>query len=268
MNRMRSLEDAIFKLCIEETDLTVKPIDRSASDLIREANRYKKDMRDAKKKAEELFLGSKEFCPSGDSCTLHYHVDNFKWLEVLSSRIAGGSPLSPQIEKILGVSLDNTPVNLWSKRHVKWQAAAQVVWFNNPEMKKEQVIKQLLSPPLYALLDFEKLNSIDNIDSRFRGIEDQIKLVNPRGRKRGRPPKDRTIPAKILPIPKIFNGSSDQVNGQALCFAVVTVARVLFLLGVNDKQIINHSIIRSYVQLVPSLEIFIHLWVSSALHEY
>jgi hypothetical protein len=254
---MRNFEDALLELYIQETTISVEPIDRSANDIISETNRFKKEQRKAKKHLIRI-LNSSQMLDSNGSHTFQdglpcYYVDPVKQMQTLKENLEKSVPLPKEVEKCLGISLEPRSINIWEQRHVKWQAAALVIWFLHPQAKMNEVkYKLLYSLELFELLELSSLKSVDNSDSRFRDLEDKISIVSPRKGIKGRPPKNENILPQIVLIPSVFNKESKAINSQALFIAINTIRKTLQIEKKNN-EVEDHPIMTFYKNIAGSL---------------
>lgn len=165
-------------------------------------------------------------------------------------------------------------VNKWDRRHIKWQAAAQVFWLDIKANVKEVSKKLLSSEELVDLLDLGVLPNIDKSPNgeevEFRNLEDVIRIVNPRGVKRGRPREDAIAPQHPVFIPLVFDVNFRQVNLEGLQIAIDVMVKIMKIQGKPQQEIVNHPLIFQYKSLTLSDPIFkgiVDAWVASAFKD-
>ncbi|MBS0628448.1 MAG: hypothetical protein JSS09_09595 [Verrucomicrobia bacterium] len=273
-NSVRKFEDALLGLYISETEPFIEEIDRSAENIVAEANRFKREKRKAKKNAEEIYNSSLITDSKGNSVVdewfgeraVCYSVDPSYWMWTLKTKIEEGV-LAEKVCRILGIWLDHRKINLWRQRHIRWQGAAQILWVTQAQANTEDIKKQLLLDPwLFEFLEFNMLSSVDNPESRFRDLEDQIRSVNPKGLRVGRPKKVESTIINITPVSLVYNKESETINTKALYIIIVAMAKILLkMYKKNYKEICSHPVILAYKTVVPTLEIFIDVWIQEAI---
>lgn len=146
------------------------------------------------------------------------------------------------IQKRLGFSFDFYELKKWKKRHIRWQAAAQILWFENREASVETIKNQLLrDPQLFELLELEALPStgtppdkLNGTEPFFRSLGDVISIVRPRD--------DRYF----THIPAVYNEANNKLHGQALYIALHTMTEVLKKRGWSSRDIMFHDVLCAY----------------------
>lgn len=108
------------------------------------------------------------------------------------------------------ISMSYEPITEWERRHTMWQAAAQILWLDKEANIEKIKKKLLLNPKLFALLDLGILpstgkcaNTAEGEEIKFRALEDEIRKVNPRGTKKGRPRKNDVQSEHFVFIPLV-----------------------------------------------------------------
>lgn len=188
----------------------------------------------------------------------------------LKKSLENGHYISKEAQRKIGVTFNYRAINEWQRRHIQWQAAAQVLWLDK-EMNAEKIRKKFLCSEMVKLLGLEVLRSIDKKPNLFEGKEvefrslaDLIRKVNPRGAKRGRPSKNPPPPEHPVFIPLIYDAACNEVNGEGLYIAIDTIAKVLKMQKRSLQEVVNHQLIHQYKSLVPLLGSIIDAWILSA----
>lgn len=202
---------------------------------------------------------------------LIYLATLFQSVLDLKRSVENGYYIPQEIQSKMGISLNYKRIGEWPRRHIKWQAAAQIFWLDK-EANVEKIKKHLLeSPMLFELLDLGMLPSVDKtpdaaegIEIQFRTLEDLIRKVKPGGAKKGRPRKNASISPRSVIISMIYNPDSKELNTEALYIAIETIVKVLKSQKMPLQEVINHPIILQYKSLVPLLETVIETWIMSA----
>ncbi len=174
-----------------------------------------------------------------------------------------------EAQRKMGVSLSYKVISEWQRRHIKWQAAAQIFWLDKGA-NAEKIRKKLLCPELFELLDLGMLPSVDKRPNtaegeelKFRNLEDVIRRVNPRGIKKGRPSKNALVSQDPVFIPTVYDATSNTLNAEALYIAIDVMAKVLKTQKKSLQQIANHLLICQYKSLSPVLVSIIDVWIMS-----
>ncbi len=264
-NRLREFEDALLGGYINATEPLIKEIDRSAEDIIAETNRFKSEKRKTKKHAKEVLSATQMMDADNQPLVIDWSGE-----KVLNYRVDSEACLMSLKRKLeTSVSfLEDEGLGVWEIIHIKWQACAQVLWYDQPKAKLEQIKKELLDVKFFDLLEFNRecFTSLDNLASRYRNLEDVIRLVSPREGKKGRPAKDEVVSKKVVPIPSVYDPATKKIHSQALYIAIGIMAKVLSFQKKSYEEIINHPVVMFYKELCPSvLQVFIGFWIQEAL---
>lgn len=157
----------------------------------------------------------------------------------------------------------------WQCRHIKWQAAAQVFWLDVKANAKEISKKLLSSVELLDLLDLWKLPNIDKSpkeeEVEFRNLENVVRIVNPRGVKKGRPRKNAITPQYPVFIPLVYDVKLREINWNGLLIALEIIVKVMRIQKMSRQEIINHPLIHQYQYLDPDFEFITKMVIRSAL---
>lgn len=202
---------------------------------------------------------------------VNHFMDIVKGFFLFMKLLEDGSYVPQEVQEEMGVLIDYSPISLWSYRHIRWQAAAQVLWFHKPQSNIKNIQDEMLADRyLVELLDLRVLTSINNPETRGRGLEDIIRMINPiQGSRRGRPSKVKSIPPKdnhVISIPGIYNNQTKKVNMRGLKVAIMTIAKLLELRNEPYEQITGHPVIAAYKDLTSSIfGIFINEWIREGL---
>jgi hypothetical protein len=203
------------------------------------------------------------------------HLDPLIVLLLLKQEIEHGAR-NAQIEKILCTKFFNRRITTLDKRYVKWQIAAQLIWFEDPHASLENVKERLIeNEELFNFLEFNKVKSIKNLKnwskslgdkdkSRLRKLEDTIKLINPKGRKVGRPCKNQLINEHIIALPVVYRKMAQQINGYGLRLAIFALVQILKIQKSSVEKIKTHPIVNFYESLAPCIRIFMQCWIEEA----
>lgn len=156
----------------------------------------------------------------------------------------------------------------WQCRHIKWQAAAQVLWFDINANAKEICKKLLSSEELMDLLDLWVLPNIDKSPNEgeveFRNLENAIRIVNPRGVQKGRPKKKEIVCQHPVFIPLVYDVTLEEVNWKGFLIAVEVMIKILKIQKMSSQEIMNHPLIHQYKSLDPVFEVITKMLISSA----
>lgn len=189
----------------------------------------------------------------------------------LKKSLEKGYYIPKEAQRKIGVTFNYRVIKEWQRRHIQWQAAAKVFWLDK-EMNAEKIRKQLLCSEMLELLGLGILPSVDKQPNlaegqevEFRGLEDLIRKVNPRGSKKGRSSKNSPTPEHPVFIPLIYDAACKQMNGQGLYIAIDTIAKVLKIQKKSSQEIINHPLIHQYKSGVALLGPIIDSWILSAI---
>lgn len=283
-NSMRGFEDALLDiytdqfcapskkwLDLDDEYLTVEQLENYKKKKLRARLLYQKKIDDAKiqrkrKPTKPLILKYNDKVRStkklfttianaivGEGPIINYQVD-FSAYKHFVEDLGNGFYIPFEVQETMGVGVDYSKVSVWKKRHIKWQAAAQVLWYYYPMHNLKTIQNEIkkMSHPLLKFLEIDCLTSImDNGDTRGRGLSSVIKLVAPfQSVKRGRPRKDVNDIEKfnnsLTLIPGVYDEVLHQVNFQVLKIAVVTITKVLLSQQVKPKEIPKHPVFSMY----------------------
>jgi|GEM_PF-3915839 len=266
-NSMRKFEDGLFEIYIDnyiepskdwlnlpDEELTVEKL-----------NLFKKKRKCAK---VELLQNLSKNIEGIENITLHHQVDTGLALINLVFDLEQGHYIPKYIQKILGISVETSPISTWDARHIKWQAAAQILWYYTPIHNLQTIQEEIIK------FDFLELNCLTSIlnkgNSRGRGLSDIIRLVAP-SLKPGRKSKSPSITKEvgpIVPIPRVYNKESNQINFKALNIAICIMTKVLLKMNVQQEEILAHPIFETYKRLGGIVsEMVINWWIKDILDE-
>ncbi|MDP1609183.1 MAG: hypothetical protein Q8L98_07715 [Chlamydiales bacterium] len=165
-------------------------------------------------------------------------------------------------------------ITKWDRRHIKWQAAAQVFWLDIKANAKEVSKKLFSSEELVDLLDLWANPNIDKPPNgeevEFRNLENVVRIVNPRGVKRGRPREDAIALQYPVFIPLVFDVDLRQLNLEGLQIAIFVMVKIMKMQGKPQQEIANHPLIFQYKSLTLSHPFFkgiVDEWVKSAFKD-
>lgn len=165
------------------------------------------------------------------------------------------------VQEKMGFIFDFQEMKKWKKRHIKWQAAAQILWVEDREASVETIKHKLLSPKLFELLELEILPSLSTPPNTyeqkvpfFRNLGDVISAVKPRN------------DCCFACIPMVYDKTGNKLHGQALYIAITTMAKVLKNLGRSIEDIMYHEIFCLYALSEPLYPI-IYSWITSSLRD-
>lgn len=188
----------------------------------------------------------------------------------LKKSLENGYYIPKEAQRKIGVTFNYRVINEWQRRHIQWQAAAQVFWLDK-DMNAEKILKKLFCSEILELLGLGILRNVDKQPNlaegqevEFRSLEDLIRKVNPRGLKKGRPNKNSHTAEHPVFIPLIYDAARKQMNGQGLYIAINTIAKVLKIQKKSSQEIINHPLILQYKSVVALLGPIIDAWILSA----
>jgi hypothetical protein len=160
----------------------------------------------------------------------------------------------------IGITFSYRVISEWQRRHIKWQAAAQVFWLDIKANAKEVSKKLFSSAELVDLLDLGVLPNIDKSPNgeevEFRNLEDVVRIVNPRGVKRGRPREDAVALQQPVFIPLVFDVNLRQVNLEGLQIAIDVMVIIMKIQEKSLQEIVNHLLICQYKSLTVSCPLF------------
>ncbi len=157
------------------------------------------------------------------------------------------------VYRSLGANLSFNLIGEWQRRHIKWQAAAQVFWLDIEANTKEIRKKLLSSQELVDLLDLGILPNVDKSpkedEVEFRNLEKVIRIVNPRGVKRGRPRKNAVSLQPRVFMPLVYSEAHNEVNCEGLEIAINVIVKVFRIQKKSMQEILNHPLIDQYRSL-------------------
>jgi hypothetical protein len=161
--------------------------------------------------AEQVLETAGQSSSSLDNCTKSGHSLNLDALsreqEQYLIHLADFLPSALDLKKNMkdGLSkqkehpcMSHKHIGKWQRLHVKWHAAGHILFWLDKEANTEKIKNKLLhTPKLFDLLDLGILpstgkcpNTPEGEEIKFRTLENEIRKVNPRGAKKGRPRKN------------------------------------------------------------------------------
>lgn len=209
----------------------------------------------------------------GEGSFINYQADSSSYKHFVED-LGKGFYIPFEVQEKMGVGVDYSKVSVWEMRHIKWQAAAQVLWYYCP-MHNLKTIQNEIKKMTHSLLKFLEIDCLTSImdkgDTRGRGLSSVIKLVAPfKSVNRGRPRKDANFVEKfnnsLTPIPRVYDAGLHQVNFQALKIVVVTITKVLLHQQVKPNEILIHPVFSMYKDFAGLFSAMaIEWWINEAL---
>ena len=204
---------------------------------------------------------------------LVYLAEIFGALLDLKKSIENGCYIPKEAQSKIGVTFNYRIINEWQRRHIRWQAAAQVFWLDKG-INTKKIREKLLYSELLELLDLKILRSVyikpnlaEGKEVEFRSLEDLIRKVNPNGSKKGRPGKNPPILQHPVFIPLIYDAARNEVNGEGLYIAIDAIAKVLKVQKKSLQEVINHPLIHQYKSLIGLLGTIVDTWILSVFKD-
>lgn len=168
-----------------------------------------------------------------------YKDSNYHYLKKMLEQ---GFPFSEEEQDFLGVHIDNSGIDKFAKPKIAIQAGAQVLWFLKGKLIRLVEMSEFFQGGLFFCLNY------GNVDEET--LKRWVSKINPiPERKRKRKLKKEEVLnyyKRIVYIPKIFSDEYSKVNFQKLRFAIISITKVLSLIGKTKEEILNHEIIKYY----------------------
>jgi hypothetical protein len=189
--------------------------------------------------------------------------------EYLCELFFKGIKIPEYFQEKLGLRIQYPKFSLWNKRRVAWQITAQILALEHGQFNVTHIKNAILNDEeLCDLIDVSCLMSIHNQDTRGRGLEDVIRLVNPNpeNERKGRAPKQvkRQNYLSTVPVPSL-KSATDGIDAQILWFIFYVITKVLQLHGNSNsiELIRNHTLIQEYKKITPTnLLPLVNIWIT------
>ena len=185
--------------------------------------------------------------------TMRLDTEDVDFYKFLKRVLENGYPLNPDYQSSLGLSIDYSKIDLFKKRRIAVQTAAQVKWFLQKEGYLSSVWAEseiIEDKPLYELLEISTFRTEGQGPKTLR---EWITEINPFSEpdKRGRPSannaKEVFLYSRIALNPNVFFENSYRVNFIRLKYLVSVLAKILRLAGLTSKDIHEHPVVQAYM---------------------
>ncbi len=135
----KKLKEVLYQMRMDTINPELPTVNRAAKDINDEVNRVKRESRKLTKYSKDVLnaieVSDENGLPLKSQDVSRESVDEQLFFLLLASDIMGGVELSEDLEEALGLELDYTKLSVWNVRYIRWQIAAQIFWYNNPNMK-------------------------------------------------------------------------------------------------------------------------------------